>query len=197
MNEPRDYEFVERMELSVSYRPQLEAILREQFPSSLRVEAADNAADRSGTDYWLIREGGLRPLSFDAKVRTRDYKANDLALEIWSVVGRKVGWTRDPKKTTDWIIWYWADSRRFYLAPFPPLCSVFQDRWQEWSAKYKTRQQRTDRRQNSPGYLSEVVFVPIAVLEQTISGWSSGVLRAKPETEVVQLAMRYIGECIR
>ena len=69
---------------------------------------------------------------------------------------RVVGWTRDAKKRTDYVLWFWQDTKRWCLIPFPMLCGVFSDKWQEWASMYKTRKQYTPGRD----YHSECVFVP-------------------------------------
>lgn len=154
----------------------VERILKARIPGCVKVEKANTQDDKNGTDYWAIRKG-LPALSVDVKVRTEDWlaKANqdDLALETWSVVDRTPGWTRNQNKRTDYILWYWQDTSRFVLVPFPPLCKAFQSYWREWSGKYKTRKQRTEE-----GWYSECVFVPRVLVIEKITAWMGGTLTA-------------------
>ena len=149
-------------------------ILKDRLPGCYDVQKADMASDRSGTDYWALRRDDLPPLSIDVKVRSKDYalrNEDDLALETWSVIGRKVGWTRDPSKRTDYILWYWIDRSRFVLVSFPALCRVFRHYWEEWREQYKTDVQ------NSGTWQSECVFVPRDVVMDKIMAWHSGIAR--------------------
>ena len=141
----------------------IHAILLENIPGAISVEKACEDDDRKGTDYW-VRHKRMEPLSIDVKVRGTDwaakpppYNADDLALETWSVVERQVpGWTRDDRKQTDYIMWFWSDTGRWCIVPFTLLCGAFSAEWESWRERYKTRQQYTPER----GYHSECVFVP-------------------------------------
>lgn len=154
------FSFDERLRWSDGYASSSEIglILREHIPGCVSVERADTTADRNGTDWWCIRTAPLRRLSVDAKVRSLDpieqFGMDDLALETWSVIDKKVGWTRDPSKHSDFILWLFTTTNRFVLIPFPMLCHVFSRKWREWSAAYRTEQQ------NSGTWQSECVFVP-------------------------------------
>jgi hypothetical protein len=162
---PREYGFDERFLMSNgrSANADVSDILWSSIPGTKSVTRAGESDDRMGIDWWVERTNE-RALSVDVKIRSKDYsavnpKADDLALETWSVVEREIiGWTRDELKQCDFILWLWKDTGRWCLLPFPMLCRVFQELWQEWSATYRTeRQKTTDRR--TP-YHSEVVFVP-------------------------------------
>lgn len=140
----------------------IESIIMGNIAGALAVHKANEKNDRSGTDWWVEHVAG-RHLSVDAKVRDEDWRAkdekfDDLALETWSVVEKKkVGWTRDENKRCDYILWLWKDTGRWCMLPFPMLCTVFSDNWQEWREKYKNAQQFT---KDHGGYHSECVFVP-------------------------------------
>lgn len=170
---PREYGFAERMLMSDGYSAsrQVEEILLENVPGALVVRRANSTDDRHGTDYWVTHSSG-RDLSVDCKVREEDwtqkpepYRADDLALETWSVVEKEVpGWTRQEGKRTDYILWLWTDTGRWCLVPFPMLCRVFNDNWQAWSDRYKTGKQRTPER----NYHSQCVFVPRVIVWREI-----------------------------
>lgn len=157
------YNFTERLQWSEGFTTTatVEGVLLSYIPGATKIVKAEREDDRNGTDWWVYRECD-RTLSVDAKVRSIDWvvahpKEDDLALETWSVVERKVpGWTRNVKKRTDFILWLWIDTGRWCLVPFPMLCAVFLSKWQEWSSTYRTAPQYTPDRD----YHSECVFVP-------------------------------------
>ena len=137
-------------------------ILLTNIPNALEVTKATDKQDRCGTDCWVTRKG-LRPLSIDLKVRICDpietYGQDDLALETWSVLEQqKIGWTRNPDKETDYILWYFGGSHRWVLIPFPLLCKIFTEKWLEWTTQFKTRRQETSS--DNYSWHSECVFVP-------------------------------------
>src|SRR3990167_1888673 len=108
--QPREYGFDDRLALSqgVSKGASVETIILANLPGACSVTSSHKTNDRNGTDWWVEIQGGHH-LSVDAKVREEDWaakpapqKADDLALETWSVIERnKVGWTRDRTKRTD------------------------------------------------------------------------------------------------
>ena len=159
------YGFQERLVMSegVAGNTVVEDVIMANIPGACHVYRAHLSNDRQGTDYWVELANGNH-LSVDVKSRSEDWatkppplRADDLALETWSVVEKRVvGWTRDAKKRTDYVLWFWQDTGRWCLIPFPMLCGVFSDKWQEWASMYKTRKQYTPGRD----YHSECVFVP-------------------------------------
>lgn len=159
-----------RMSEGVDDRKDIKAIILSCFPTAVQVERADRQEDRHGTDYWVTTQSGHKH-SVDVKVRDVDWRVkhpgeDDLALETWSVVDKKKGWTRDEQKRTDYILWIWKDTGRWVLIPFPMLCGVFEKNWKAWREKYRTRKQRTiDPR---GGWESECVFVPRKIIWNAI-----------------------------
>lgn len=152
--------FKDRLLWSEGFAPaeEIAQILKGNIPNTVKVERAETHDDCYGTDFWVHRNG-LSPLSVDIKVRAYDpvneYGEDDLALETWSVIEKeKIGWTRDPNKQTDYVLWYFGGSHRWVLIPFPLLCAVFSQKWNEWSLRYRTA------RQSSGSWHSECVFVP-------------------------------------
>lgn len=148
----------------------------ELIPGFRGVRRANPLQDIKGCDYWIDR-CGLTALGVDLKLRKKDFsvvtgpkRADDLALEVWSDVGRKkVGWTRDPLKICDYILWYWKDTGRFFIVPFPPLCDVFRRNWRNWSKLYGP--QRQTSRDGDRTWRSECVFVPRQVVVRKINEW--------------------------
>lgn len=157
-----EYGFGDRLNMSegVCVTADVKTILLGNIAGALNVVKAHEKNDRTGVDWW-VELPGARWVGVDAKVREQDWAArgkDDLALETWSVVEKKVpGWTRSEDKTCDYILWLWKDTGRFCLIPFRMLCTVFQDQWRAWCDKYQVARQFT--RTGGGGYHSECVFV--------------------------------------
>lgn len=155
----KSYDFAERQRFSYgkANRDDVGKILKENVPACIDVMQATETEDRNGTDWWCVRKAPLRNLSVDVKARDLDpvetFGTDDLALETWSVLNSKPGWTRDANKQTDYVLWMFPTGR-WVLIPFPMLCAVFAEKWQAWREKYKTRVQ------DSGTWQSECVFVP-------------------------------------
>jgi len=153
------------------------SILLQYIPGALSVIKSSPENDRQGVDYW-VEMNTARHLAVDVKVRQDDWlsthpKEDDIALESWSVVEKNiVGWTRDTHKRCDYILWVWKSTGRFCLIPFPMLCHVFINKWQDWSKKYKTRKQFTPS--SDGGYHSECIFVNRQELWLEILGYYAG-----------------------
>ena len=170
-----EYGFSERMVMSngVVATTNIEEILTEHLPGITQVVRASADEDRSGTDWWACTTA--RRLSIDAKVREQDWSLknrDDLALEIYSVESeydrdgawlpipeerRKVGWTRDANKTTDYVLWLWKDTGRFCLVPFPMLCRIYDDLWASWFFDYGSSRQRTPFKKGQRGFNDDAV----------------------------------------
>ena len=159
------YDFDQQLAMSQgrSATRDVREILLTEVPGALAAHPAATENDRNGTDWWVEHASG-RHLSIDCKVRDVDWRAthpaeDDLALESWSVTeAKKVGWTRDPAKRTDYILWLWLDTGRWCLVPFPMLCTVFVEHWERWRSQYKTRVQESNR--GNSVWHSECIFVP-------------------------------------
>lgn len=184
---PNTFGFQEEFDFSAGHAPEPDDtfnFLRHKIPNYHRVRKAATENDRSGCDYYIERRR-LPSLGVDLKLRRHDFSidpprfADDLALETWSVIESQIpGWTRDPSKACDYILWFWKDTGRFYICPFPPLCSVFMEKWQEWRKLYRTETQRTEGRTS---WRSECVFVPRRVVEEAITEWCSGQAQPMPK----------------
>lgn len=162
------YDFDRELTLSRGIEPDgPDAVLLAAIPDAVRVEPATEQEDRSGVDRWVILAGGRR-VGVDIKRRKRDYDADDLALESWSVLGRKRGWTLDPAKRCEYVLWWWADSGRWCLMPFTLLRAVFAEHLDEWSARYRPFRQATPARGGRDGWRSECLFVPRLVVWRAI-----------------------------
>jgi hypothetical protein len=162
--QPRSFTFDDQMKMSegATDTRNIGDIILVCFPNAVKVEKASSSDDKNGTDYWVTMISGARE-SVDVKVREKDFGQEDVALETWSKVNTRIGWTRDLKKRTDYILWLWKSSGRWMLVPFPMLCHVFCKRWETWREEYKTRKQHTNNPDGSR-WQSECVFVPKKVV---------------------------------
>ncbi len=183
----RSYGFQERLNFSNGHAPDADSIfpfLRHRIPGFIRVRKAAAINDRSGVDYYIERSG-LFSLAVDLKAREEDYsvklppfRADDLALETFSDLDRGViGWTRNASKAADYILWFWKDTGRFFIVPFPPLCCVFQRYWEPWCKKYGTHIQTSLEGRRK--WRSECVYVPREVVVETIGRWHGGHTRTE------------------
>jgi hypothetical protein len=170
------------MSRGIASTANVESILLENIPGALSVEESKEDEDRNGVDWWVQTQTPKR-IAVDAKVRTDDWSLrgqDDLAIETWSVIERrKIGWSRDPKKQTDYTLWLWTDTGRWCLVPFSMLCAITVDFWEGWIAIYKVRQQRTSM-PDGQEYHSECVFVPRKVIWKEIYLRFSGVTESIP-----------------
>lgn len=174
----REFSFDDQLVMSrgVAAGVDLDDILIDAIPGATGVRGSSPREDRDGTDRWVDLFNG-DALSIDVKVRTEDFAAkygmDDLALEVWSVVEERVpGWTRDARKRTDYILWWWRDTGRWCLIPFPMLSAVFVEHLEEWLIAYRVAEQQTDGR-----YHSRCVFVPRLVVWRAIYARYGGALR--------------------
>jgi hypothetical protein len=166
----RVYLFSERMAMStgVATAQSVGDVLTGAIPGATAVRRASERDDRNGTDWWVDREHG-RPLSVDVKVREQDWAAthpdeDDLALEVWSKIEQKViGWTLNSAKATDYVLWWWSDTGRWCLVPFPMLVAVFQENYLAWTTTYRKADQSTEEQ-----YHSRCVFVPRRIVWRAI-----------------------------
>lgn len=178
-NNPIEYGFDDRLVMSqgASTSLSIERILLDNIPGSLKANQAHEKNDRNGVDYWVEHASG-KHLGVDVKVREKDFfninsKYDDLALETYSVKEKKIlGWTLNESKRTDYILWYWKDSGRWMLVPFPMLLAVFKKNLNSWVSTYKVSMQKTPT--ISGGYHSECVFVPRKLLWEQIYLMYSG-----------------------
>lgn len=176
-----------RMSEGVNDKKDIKKILLEHFPNAVDVERANIAEDKNGTDYWVTMRSGQKN-SVDVKVRKEDWAKrhpdeDDIALEIWSKLQSKIGWTRNTTKRTDYILWIWLETGRNMLIPFPMLCSVFEKHWEEWSKTYKAPIQTT-KNANGSFWKSQCVFVPRRVVWNSIYIAFSGIPEPAPQRQV-------------
>lgn len=170
--------------------------IRAAIPSAAKWEKATVQADKNGTDYWLLREHGLPPLSFDMKNREfcpiERFGKDDACIETCSVFKREqsgddgywrqktyvrgkrvaIGWTLNFTKRTDWIVYTWPQSngRRFWIVPFPFLCQAARLRWTSWLSSYP------ELPAENRGYETLSIYPARTEIRSAIAGLMSGVI---------------------
>lgn len=153
----------------------LAVLIQQQFPGATGCYRAGEEDDKRGVDFWVTFGGSMRDsIGVDVKVRNTDpvekFGKDDLALEIWSNVEReKVGWTRDRKKITDYVMWYFVPTGRVVLLPFPMLLRAMETHWEKWSERYRVTKQRT--RAGDRSWESCVVLVPTVDIFRAFYGF--------------------------
>jgi len=174
-----DFDDCQRMSHGVAPTT-VRSLLMSQIPAAQSAIPATADDDRNGTDWWVLCRDG-HWLSVDVKVRSEDHrvlrKLDDLALEIWSDRERRVvGWTGQLDKRTDYILWFWKDTKRFCMVPFPMLNNVFRKYGRYWGTQYPHGHQKSSK--DGRCWFSECVFVPrrevwTAIIQNANNYWQS------------------------
>jgi len=160
----RTFTFQGQLDMSegVGNGKNIEEIILPHIPTAVKVVRANITDDRNGIDYWATLSSGQKK-SIDLKARDEDFwkkkGQDDVALETWSVIGKKIGWTRDPNKQTDYIFFFWKDTERWMLVPFLMLYRVFCENYEEWYRVYPKYKQPTNNPDGSH-WESECIFIP-------------------------------------
>jgi hypothetical protein len=86
------------------------------------IRRASEYHDKQGADGWWVRQEG-RPLAVDWKLRQEDHA--DLVIEWDSRVEHGIpGWTIDPDKITDYVLYLWPHSARLLPSKALRVASV-------------------------------------------------------------------------
>lgn len=138
----------------------IDTILKSLFTDFIGFKIVKNERqDRKGSDIIVILRGGKR-LRVDLKIRSSDplrWGNDDLAIEIWSVVEKRIpGYYA---KNTDYIIWIFEDSLRAVAVPYRSFRGRVAAKRQQMIQHLPIRRQATvDRYGNT--FHSDHVFAP-------------------------------------
>jgi len=158
------FDFWERLHFSSTTYNDIEQVLIKRY-KALNVFTAHLSNDKQGIDMWVETNG--KCVGVDAKVRQKDFGFGDVALEDYSVIEKDIpGWTVDPNKKTDLILFYWANNKRSWLVDFKKLRAATIDNIEKWRVEYKVAKQQTNTKYGH--YTSSCVFVPITVIKSAI-----------------------------
>ncbi len=120
----------------------------------------------------------------------------DVAIEKWSVMptktrterlrcgcnhAGKTGWTIDTSSNTHLILYTFdpLDTEEVFLFSFPLLREASRRCLDDWYERYKTGKQFTPPKRHRSGWFSEVVLVPVSVVERAVLAVQRGVLAAQ------------------
>ena len=149
-------------------------LISDKIPGITGGRKSTTKEDRAGVDLWLKHESG-REIGVDLKIRSTDCRKfgnDDLALENISVKNgktTKIGWTMDSKKLTEYVCWYWRDTKRIAIIPFQLLNAAAIKNMDSWAEKYAGATQTTDNR-----YKSSCVYVPLDVIWTAVANICEG-----------------------
>lgn len=110
-------------DLAMSDQPEtvvaIKSACHEYFPEILNIIRAHKVNDLLGADYWL-EFPNCKMETLDVKVRKLDYSLhgdNRIAcLEIVANINtKKIGWTLDTTKNTDWIMFYYQETGKSFF----------------------------------------------------------------------------------
>ena len=164
----------EKLEYSLSSQQDFDIeILKNHIPSCVSVKKTDVATDKTGVDYIATLKNGA-VVFVDAKTRTSDCAKfwvqgePELALEKWSIVDKKVGWTLSTSSAVDYILFTFDKEvcDRFFFIPFQLLRKAFLENGKKWQDKYGLKYQSS----YSCGryWRSAAIFVPASVVVQAV-----------------------------
>lgn len=143
------YDFDRQLGLSHGNGRDHESSLMLSIPHAAAVSKSSEEDDRQGTDYWVTTTSGHR-LSVDLKWNSRDpiesFGADTLLIEWWSAVefGAK-GWTVDPTKRTDYVLYWFQPTSRYALVPFPLLYAASVANCEAWQFTYDVMETKSTR----------------------------------------------------
>jgi hypothetical protein len=141
---------------------------RKFFPNMKEVKATSNfnlTAQKSGIDKIITLNNG-KEIKIEEKKRRTDY--GDILLEEWSnFEKKKKGWTGDPGKTSDYIIYVILP--KIYIFPYDILQLAWRENYFTWLNKAKDNKDGFKYVEApNPGYTTTNVAVPINILFEAI-----------------------------
>jgi len=166
------YNFEDMYKISMGKRGQSDIDTIKSILSCSNVQKTNTDIDLQGVDYIATLRNGAK-INIDAKTRTkgcsRYWKNNmpELALEKWSIVNKKTGWTLSESSPVDYILFTFYDVKECYLLPFQLLRVAFRRNIKSWYKSYKVDIQKSTSGGNS--WQSECVFVPVNVVIDEIN----------------------------
>lgn len=175
------HDFEERLNYSqgIALEKDIREVVARLVPGFTGLRKATVSEDKQGIDYLGLR-GNRPPISFDVKHREvcpiKAWNSDDACIECWSVwkgnqhPDNKPGWTYDPNKLCDYIIYTWpaTGGRRYWIVPFHALHVAAKDNWHKW-----TKSGFRDARNN--GYLTRCVYPQRAVIKAAIEAVLEGI----------------------
>lgn len=169
-------DWTEKLEYSLGQQQEFDMhLLKAHIPRCVSIRKTETEQDKTGVDYVATLANGAEIL-IDAKTRTpgsKKYWKNseaEIALEVWSVIGKKTGWTLSTETNVDYILYTFdkSDWDKYYFFPFQMLRKAFHDNYHNWHNKYGLK------KQVSNGWMSAAIFVPVSVVINAVNETMTG-----------------------
>lgn len=169
------YDFAKELQFSMDAQQGLDIdIIKRHIPLCVKVEKTDVETDKTGVDYIAYLKNGAK-INIDAKTRKKGASKYwpdgipRIALECWSVVGKKIGWTLDTSTNVDYILYTFdkADCEKYFFFPFQLLRKAFWENGAKWKEKYHIRTQHSKWGRSS--WKSTAMFVPVTVVIEAVT----------------------------
>lgn len=102
------------------YYSTVSSILSTECSALTNVTTVTNVEqDKLGIDFIMEVKNGN---TYNIELKTRTTTYNDILLEIYSAVEYDTpGWAVDPKKLTDYLIYFWEPTGNYYILPYKLL----------------------------------------------------------------------------
>lgn len=173
-----DYSFADQLNYSSGQFEADVVAIHQVLPNVESVDRATAEEDRAGVDYWVTfksKKGLGRQISIDVKHRRpgssqywRSKQDPELALERYSRCPSSqcptgvVGWTLDPDKATDYVMFRFdpTDCGRVFLFPFQQLRQAFLRLGATWKRDFGKSGDWFYESSNGGAWKSAAVFVP-------------------------------------
>lgn len=168
------YDFKTKLQISRTRESMDLEVLSRIFPNATDIRPGTEAEDRSGADFIVDMDGTL--VRVDVKARepgcSKFWKANaegdripEIAIELMSVNGRTKGWALDWRKKTDFYLFTFdpSDHKYCYIVAADHIRLIAERYEDVLRREFKTAIQ------DSGGWQSECVFLPITSLDQASS----------------------------
>lgn len=161
-------------DLTATQAPEIDAAIRlaikERYPEVRAIVQACPQNDKLGIDYWLEYQNGTMQ-TLDAKIRELDYsKRGDDRIACIELMAntrkQKLGWSIDPSKRTDIVLFYYIETGAAYFYPARELRAAIIASLDLLKRDGKPATQKTESYGNT--YSSESLFVSHAELWRAI-----------------------------
>jgi len=154
------YKFDECNKGNEPYKEKANTLIKEFFGAEEITPANNAQADYNGTDFVITNSKGLRQ-TIDVKyMNTPLYEENKIIIEVDHInidgTFRRLGWSFQQDKNTDWIVYYFRKANKIRVIPFLLLRKICIIKKDLWITKYTTGGAR------NPGYTTRCIFLPVS-----------------------------------
>lgn len=166
----------QKLEYSLSAQQKFDIeLLKKHIDKCVSITKTDTELDKKGVDCIAKLDGGSE-IYIDAKTRekgcSRYWKEGvpELALEVWSVVKKKIGWTLSTATNVDYILYTFdrEDCEKFFFIPFQLLRQAFYENGRKWKSNYPIKEQQSNT------WKSSCMFVPAPIVIRAVTELMQG-----------------------